>query len=304
MSSIKSLPSENLLAAYWIPTVGIGPDGEMQNVHVPMTEALNYQRPDGSPQVNVLNVFGATFTTAATFAPPYLDIDPILEAALNDGSVQRLQEAGISVVLSIVGNNGTYGWSNIPEESIADFVSYLDQVFVSGGYQLDGIDIDDEYYSGLGGPSLVPVVQAMRNVFGQNKIISKALFNDEDVIGQLAPYLTMGGIMSYGDYAQGLEQQFEYYVSLGMKASAMTIGVNAGPVAQGGSFTSVETAMELAAWQPAGGPKLGMMVWTFCQDIQQFTADPQNQPDKMYPNADDHLWQRSMVEAMVGVELQ
>jgi hypothetical protein len=43
-----------------------------------------------------------------------------------------------------------------------------------------------------------------------------------------------------------------------------------------------------------------MMVWTFSQDIQQFTADPQNQPGLMFPNAGDHSWQQAIVAAMDG----
>ena len=36
---------------------------------------------------------------------------------------------------------------------------------------------------------------------------------------------------------------------------------------------------------------LCMMLFTFSQDIQQFTFAPQNDPGHMFPNTDDHEWQ-------------
>lgn len=38
------------------------------------------------------------------------------------------------------------------------------------------------------------------------------------------------------------------------------------------------------------------MVWSFSQDIQQFTAYPQNQEKLKFPNPNDHEWQRAIVE--------
>jgi hypothetical protein len=76
------------------------------------------------------------------------------------------------------------------------------------------------------------------------------------------------------------------------------IGVNAGPIPQGGSFTSIATAAQIAAWQPVSGQKMGMMVWSFSQDIQQFTGFPQNQPQLMFPNPEDHTWQRVMASVL------
>jgi len=104
--------------------------------------------------------------------------------------------------------------------------------------------------------------------------------------------------MDYGDYAPGLESIFNQYVGLGMRPDQLTIGVSAGPVAQGHGFTSIATAQALTAWQPDQGTKLGMMVWSFSQDIQQFTANPQNQVSLAWPNAGDHAWQQAIIAAM------
>ena len=140
----------------------------------------------------------------------------------------------------------------------------------------------------------------MRAAFPEGKILSKALFSDSWYISEIASYLSHGGIMTYGDSAEALQREFTDYVGEGFKPEQLMIGVNAGPVAQSRAFTSVATAKTLAAWQPKDGRKMGMMVWSFSQDIQQFTADPQNQPGLMFPNPEDHEWQRAISAAMDG----
>jgi hypothetical protein len=42
------------------------------------------------------------------------------------------------------------------------------------------------------------------------------------------------------------------------------------------------------------------MLYTFSQDIQQWTHAPQNSPNYMYPNPNDHEWQKAIVEGMWG----
>jgi hypothetical protein len=283
------------VAAYWLPSVGIGPGGAMQNVNVPLTDVLKYRRPDGTPQIDIVNLWGCSFNP--DFAEgQYLTFDPLLEAALSGGQAGQLQAAGIKVVLTIVGSGGDegFGWGSIPAAQQDAFVSYLNETILSaGGLGLDGIDIDDEYPSG--GSAIVPVVQAMRAAFPQDKVLSKALFADSWYISQIASLLSYGATMSYGNSSSGFEADFNGYVNQGFSPQQLMIGVNAGPVAQGGSsFTSIATAAEVAAWQPAGGQKMGMMVWSFSQDIQQFTAMPQNQSELMFPNGEDHTWQRVM----------
>ncbi len=43
---------------------------------------------------------------------------------------------------------------------------------------------------------------------------------------------------------------------------------------------------------------LGMLLYTFCMDIQQFTWNPTTAaPSKPFPNVDDHSWQQPMIAA-------
>lgn len=142
-----------MLAAYWLPSVGIGAaegpppvlPGD-QTVVVPLLDLLNYRRSDGSPQIDVINLFGCTFNTPDKFPEQYLVFDDNLKRVLTDGTVARLQQAGIKVVLTIVGFDYTsVGWSSIPTALIEPFVGYLNQEMLGAdGFNLDGIDIDDE----------------------------------------------------------------------------------------------------------------------------------------------------------------
>jgi hypothetical protein len=284
------------LAAYWLPTVGIGPVDDRLYVNVPLTDVLNYRRADGTPQIDILNLWGCTFNTAENFAQGhYLQFDPLLASAFSDGAVRQLQEAGIKVVLTIVGSGeGGFGWGSIPSDQLAGFVAYLNETILAAtGLGLDGIDVDDEYP--MGGSAIVPAVQAIGAALPEGKILSKALWSDTGFIDQIAASLTYGATMSYGNSVEDFKAEFATYVGKGFTPQKLMVGVNAGPVAQSGtSFTSVATAAEVAAWQPTGGPKMGMMVWTFSQDIQQFTGFPQNQPELMFPDQEDHEWQRVM----------
>jgi hypothetical protein len=298
---------ENLVNAYWLPEVGIGPEtpapGVMpgkQIVQVPLSELLNYKNPDGSPQINVINLFGTTFTNPSDFSTGnYLNFDSNLLKELNSGIVPQLQAAGINVVLTIVGTGGTsVGWSTIPENEIQGFVNYLDQKFLNGGFNLNGIDIDDEYAARASYDTLTETVKAMYKTFNQDKIISKALFDDIPKVKEIKEYLTFGATMAYGNYFNSFVQNYQQYRDLGFTNEQLLIGVNAGPVAQGGSFTSIEVVKEVTQWQPNDGQKRGMMVWSFSQDIQQFTANPQNQIVLKYPNRNDHEWQKTIVANM------
>lgn len=129
-------------------------------------------------------------------------------------------------------------------------------------------------------------------------MLSKALWADLGYIAEIASSLDYGGVMDYGDDAAYLEQTFGQYVSAGLAPAQLMIGVNAGPGGGAAAWTSIPTAAALAPWQPTGGTKMGMMLWTFSQDIQQFTGNPQNQPDLTFPNGNDHSWQQAMIFVM------
>jgi len=124
---------------------------------------------------------------------------------LDDGSVRYLQARGIKVLLSITNGHQPVGWSQFTSRRDAlDFARYLKKSVVAR-YGLDGIDIDDEYSSGVANrTSLIMVTTLMRQLM-PDKILTKALFEDKKCFRaswkrhRLAENLDYGWEMSYGD---------------------------------------------------------------------------------------------------------
>lgn len=107
--------------------------------------------------------------------------------------IRPLQQKGIRVVLSVLGNHQGAGFANFPSQQAAStFAKQLSDTVAK--YGLDGIDFDDEYAeygnNGTGQPnvsSFVYLVSALRTNM-PDKIIS--LYN----IGPAASRLSYGGV--------------------------------------------------------------------------------------------------------------
>jgi hypothetical protein len=315
---VKS-PSAPDMVVYWITRVGIGEDPE-DYVAVPLTDILDYRRADGAPQVTVTILSSASFTgTPETFAPPYWDLGALAEVlpprtADVVGPVQMLQAQGIKVLLCVAGSKGM-GWDLVPAAQNGDFAQWV-QSEILELYGLDGIDIDDEWGpSGSNPQGLVDTVAALRAAAPQ-ALITKALWSDNPdyfttpvsadspwspgaYLGQLVDF---GSTMAYGENAAGLEATVQSYTSIttpgganvGLAPNQLCIGVQAGV---GSWFTTLADSEAAAAWVVQNGYR-GMMLFTFSQDIQQWTHQPVNSPDYMWRNPNDHAWQRGMIAAM------
>jgi hypothetical protein len=172
-----------------------------------------YRLANGCPAISVAILFAANYAADET---PYLrannDDPPTrkpfndnLQQVLDDGSVKYLQRRGIKVLLSITNGHQPVGWSQFTSRRDAlDFARYL-KTSVVARYGLDGIDIDDEYSSGVANKtSLIMVTTLMRQLM-PNKIITKALYKDKKYFRatwrghKLAENLDYGWQMSYGD---------------------------------------------------------------------------------------------------------
>lgn len=307
-----SLQKEDILVAYWNPRLGIGgydhvPDSVKpgpQIVEIPVTEVLKYLRSDGSSQITVLVLTGANFTQRSLvddFVTPYITLDPTLHTILSDSGhiIDALHDAGIKVIVGINGTReGYHSWQTIPMNKINDFVHYLKSELLDK-YNLDGIDIGDHSDIGYYDASvLLEIVKYMKQIFSPDTILSKLLYADIGFISEIVNDLTFAYIMVYGDDINTLEEDYKMYRQLGFQNSQLLIGVNVGDPQLSNSFTSLSTTKMLTAWQPSDGRKAGMMIWTFSQDIQQFTACPQNQMSLLYPNENDHSYQRAIIEVM------
>jgi hypothetical protein len=315
---------ERVLASYWIPAVGIG--NPLQWVKVPLTDVGKYVLAGGKPQTNVVFLGFASFTgSPSSFNPPYISIpgDLLEQMTLQPGqkqtNVQYLQSLGIKVLLSIQGYTpqgqpSGMGWDGVPAGKNQNFADWVKTQIIDK-YRLDGIDIDNEW-SGL--PSnpqnFVNTVSALRRSL-PNGLISKALWQDFNyftvpVSGglpgiYLANLLDLGGTMSYGSGYQSQIDLVNQYLQIqaggqnvGLKRNQICIGVQAGPPDQGW-MTPIAEVAQLAKWvvQPPQAI-LGMMLFTFSQDIQQFTYSPQNDPKHKFPNPNDHEWQKAIIQGM------
>ncbi|MDQ1040852.1 hypothetical protein QFZ75_007268 [Streptomyces sp. V3I8] len=158
----------------------------------------------GDPVFDVAVIFAANinYNTGTKTAQLYFNenVQRVLDNAATQ--IRPLQQKGIKVVLSVLGNHQGAGFANFPSQQTASaFAKQLSDAVTR--YGLDGIDFDDEYAeygnNGTGQPnasSFVQLVTALRANM-PNKIIS--LYN----IGPSASRLSYGGvnISSKFDYA-------------------------------------------------------------------------------------------------------
>ncbi|WP_413798211.1 endo-beta-N-acetylglucosaminidase H [Streptomyces iranensis] len=158
----------------------------------------------GGNVFDVAVIFAANINYDTGTKAAYLHFNENVQRVLDNAAteIRPLQQKGIKVVLSVLGNHQGAGFANFPSQQKASaFAKKLSDTVAK--YGLDGIDFDDEYAdygnNGTGQPndsSFVHLVTALRaNMPG--KIIS--LYN----IGPAASRLSYGGVdvSSKFDYA-------------------------------------------------------------------------------------------------------
>lgn len=323
------LPRERLLAVYWIPAVGISnppkqPPGE-QWVTVPLGEILAQPRVHGRPTSGVVFLGFAHFVRNGGLVTLEIREDLMRQLQVQPGEsvshVQRLQLQGIKVLLSVQGHKRGMGWDDLLPHERAPFAKYVKSDIIDL-YGLDGIDIDDEQNIKFSAQSFVDTVAVLR-YYLQGSLISRALYDDIRYFtipvssgsphysgAYLSSLLDFGCTMAYTDPAKKRIATIASYHDLkghdgqnvGLRWDQLCIGVMAGPPHY---RTPIADASWLAAWaaEPLSDAKkippiLGMMLFSFSQDILQFTHDPQN--TIMYPNPNDHQWQKAIVAGMWG----
>ncbi|MBI0295248.1 chitinase [Streptomyces sp. PRKS01-29] len=158
----------------------------------------------GGNVFDVAVIFAANINYNTGTKTAYLHFNENVQRVLDNAAteIRPLQQKGIKVVLSVLGNHQGAGFANFPSQQAASaFAKQLSDTVAK--YGLDGIDFDDEYAeygnNGTGQPndsSFVHLVTALRANM-PDKIIS--LYN----IGPAASRLSYGGvdISSAFDYA-------------------------------------------------------------------------------------------------------
>ena len=152
-----------------------------------------YTLSDGSPVFDVAVIFAANINYDGANA--YLYFNPQVQSVLDNAAttIRPLQQKGIKVVLSILGNHEGAGFANFPSQQAASaFAGQLSDAVAR--YGLDGIDLDDEYAdygtNGTGQPndsSFVYLVSALRDDL-PDKLLTFYF------IGPSAARLTYGGV--------------------------------------------------------------------------------------------------------------
>lgn len=203
-----------------------------------------YTLADGGGNVfDVAVIFAANINYDTGTKAAYLHFNENVRRVLDNAAteIRPLQQKGIKVVLSVLGNHQGAGFANFPTQQAASaFARELSDTVAT--YGLDGIDFDDEYAqygtNGTGQPndsSFVHLVTALRANM-PDKIIS--LYN----IGPAASRLSYGGVdlSSKFDYAWN-----PYYGSWQVPGIALPKS-NLSPAAVEIGRTSQSTAAELA----------------------------------------------------------
>ncbi|ACZ21389.1 glycosyl hydrolase family 18 [Sanguibacter keddieii DSM 10542] len=116
-----------------------------------------YELADGSNAFDVAIIFAANINHDGT--APYLHLNDQVQATLDaaDTQIKPLQDMGIKVTLSLLGNHQAAGFANFPTQASAE--AFADEVAdVVQTYGLDGVDIDDEWvtYGSGGTPAVNP----------------------------------------------------------------------------------------------------------------------------------------------------
>lgn len=99
----------------------------------------------GKQLIDIVNLFAANINYDEDKKCPYVYLNKNLQYILNhrDKYIRPLQEKGIKVCLTILGNGQGVGVANLSDEDARNFAQELKAIVEA--YGLDGIDFDDEW---------------------------------------------------------------------------------------------------------------------------------------------------------------
>ncbi|WP_298733283.1 endo-beta-N-acetylglucosaminidase H [uncultured Chitinophaga sp.] len=198
----------------------------------------------GQPFFDIAIIFAANINYDTQAKKAVLYNNPNVTTVLNNHAayIQPLQDKGIKVLLSVLGNHQGAGFANFTSRAAANaFAQQLSDAVTA--YELDGIDFDDEYAeygkNGLPQPndsSFILLLDELRKLM-PGKIIS--LYN----IGPAAAHSSWNGKKT-GDYINYAWNPY-YGTYAPPVLAGMTKG-QLGPAAIWINHTSLSTAANLA----------------------------------------------------------
>ncbi len=197
-----------------------------------------YVGTDGTPAIDVACLFAGNYATntipmlRANNNDPPTDkpLNPNIQSVLDAGLVQTLQDKGITVLLTIMNAHTDTGWSQFTDQQTAqNFVNYLQQ-YVVDPYQLDGIDIDDEYSNGPANNTSLPMVTTLMRQTMPDKLITKALWADSGPFSGNWNGHTLAESLNYGwemSYYGSVGPRLSPYLGYGMTKNQLSLGFSA-----------------------------------------------------------------------------
>jgi hypothetical protein len=283
------------LVVYWLK------DGGEDNFLVPPLEDILNPKNQPPPQwyPAYVNLFAASLQRDQNDVVG-INMPATISKPLDDGVGKELQDKGIKVVLSILCAPAV-GWSNLTAEENTQLVAAIGHIKTV--YNIDGIDIDDEY-----GPNGTPqnfydTVHAIRSAF-PDLVISNAIYApDEDHYSYpgLADLMTYCATMNYGNDCNAIIELVQTFNNLGMPMKKLYAGVKPGPLNCEGakdSFTSIEVSEQVAEWAKTNCA--GVMIFTYSTDTVEYADCPQKSG---WPNPKDHAWQKAITGVLTAKNL-
>jgi hypothetical protein len=282
------------LVLYWLKDGGSG-----KFPVPPLGDVLDYP-----PLPAYVNLFAANLITESDGSIG-IDVSADIAAPLLAGQGKPLQAQGIKLVLSIFNaNDHSVGWSTMNATQTAQLVTAIGNAM--SRYALDGIDIDDEGMEGEGSPgNFYNTVSAIRSAY-PDLVISNPVYDDQDMqkyqqYPNLANLMTYCATMNYGGSYEVIIGGVQTFNGCGIPMAKLYAGIRPGPPNDSscgnGSFTSIATSKSVAQWTKTNCS--GVMIFSFSQDIVDFTACPQHSG---YPNPADHGWQEAVQSVLFGVQ--
>jgi len=217
--------------------------------------------------------------------------DPPVQQMLTDGTVKLLQDKGIVVLLCVDNADKTLGWSCFSSDTTGiataqNFLNYLKSEVVDK-YDLDGIDIDDEWISDGVGPTQLDSLAMVTTLYKETmpeKLITKALWNDLQYFetpwkgNTLAKNLDYGWEMSYYD-PDVMSRVQPYALRFKMKKRSILCGFST----KLSNLDSIASDMKMLLKAGYGGA----MLWAFW-DEQGFTFEKAILDEIVQFAQDDH----------------
>jgi hypothetical protein len=174
---------------------------------------------------------------------------------------KALQKRGVKVVMSINGNpkwpGHPGGFSNLKPKEFAANVKAI----VVDDWGLDGVDLDNEDPTVTPDQNFVDVIAELRAALGAAALLTLPVYLGtvrDAYLKNAAANISFVSTMAYwNDFKDQVTMFGDYAKLVGLGKVAIGVANAANP----GQDTPFAEVPKLAAWDPAGAHKAGMMLW-------------------------------------------